>query len=1388
MSAKSIGFATRILSVFLVLSLSMGPLGIIPARAAGILHVTSDGTGTCSDWVNACSLQTALTDAVSGDEIWVQAGLYKPTTDSDRSATFQLKSGVAVYGGFAGTESARSERDFATNITTLSGDLSGNDNDTILPDEPTRAENSYHVVTGASDAILDGFTVTAGNANGETEGTDQGGGLYNIHSNTIIQNMIFSENIAASIGGGIYAYESQPQLENVTFLSNWGAVGGGMVNRASSSILTDVKFINNSSYMGGGMRNMFGSNATLTRVVFSKNSAGIGGGMNNLESNPILTDVIFVENTSTEWAGFGGGMHNSESAPILLNVTFDRNIAIYGGGIRNDQSNPILTNVTFSENSAISGGGEYDDLSNPTILNSTFTGNSATDRGGGIFNTSLPFQIDNTIFWGNTAPNSGSQIMSYGGNISNTVMEGDCPEGLTCTNIITADPKLGTLGDYGGFTPTIPLLAGSSAIDAGDDVTCPATDQRGIFRPQGVYCDIGAYESQTSNVLYATPSGLISGACSSWATACDLQYALTNAVSGQEIWVQAGFYKPTTDTDRAATFQLKSGVSVYGGFAGTESARSERDFATNVTTLSGDLLGNDNDIILPDEPTRADNSYHAVTGASGAILDGFAVTAGNANGTSFPDDSGGGLLDIYSGSILTNILFLRNTTSMGGGGMFSLNSDTVLTDVTFRENNASSGGGICSLGSNLTITRGIFDNNSAASTGGGMYALQENTSLTDVAFIGNTADMGGGLYNISGGLMYNITFFDNSAVTYGGGLMNSGVITVNNATFAGNSADNGGGFADTSNRTSILTNVTFYENTASTHGGGIFNLNGYITIRNSILWGNTDLSGLQMYDDWNATISDSVIEGECSPHTICTNIITDDPLLGTLGDYGGFTQTIPIEEGSPAIDATSSNCPLADQRGLPRSNPACDIGAFELVDTTSPETTILTAPPALDNDNTPTFTFNGDDGAGSGVASFLCRVDNDSFAPCTSPFTSPALEDGSHSFEVYAIDLAGNTDPSPAAHAWSMETEAPIVLSITRASPNPTDLSSVDFTVTFSEPVTGVDTSDFNLLTTKGINGANITSLNESGTNYTITVNTGTFTETSSDLLNINFATFIELDSLPGIGPTTAQKIIDYRNENGPFQRIEDIMNVSGIGPSTFDKLKYLITVGGLFLRLDIVDDDTIIDIGNNNLGGPGLGNGNFTDGQYYTINKMPIFADVPFTYWANTFIERLYASGITGGCSTSPKMYCPEATVTRAQMAVFLLVAEHGTGYTPPDATDLFNDVPASNGFARWIEQLYNEGITGGCGGGNYCPNTPVTREQMSVFLLVAEHGTGYTPPAATGVFADVPVSNPFAPWIEALAAEGITGGCGGGNFCPKGTVTRAQMAVFLVTAFNLP
>jgi len=296
----------------------------------------------------------------------------------------------------------------------------------------------------------------------------------------------------------------------------------------------------------------------------------------------------------------------------------------------------------------------------------------------------------------------------------------------------------------------------------------------------------------------------------------------------------------------------------------------------------------------------------------------------------------------------------------------------------------------------------------------------------------------------------------------------------------------------------------------------------------------------------------------------------------------------------------------------------------------------------------------------------------------------------------------------------------PVVTDIVPADPNPNNISSVRYTVTFSTAVTGVDTTDFSLTTTGGISGAALGGVSGSGSTRTVTIQTG-----------------------------------------------------SGSGT----------------LRLDLLDDDSIQDASGKPLGGVGTGNGNFTDGGVYSINKEGTFLDVPVNYWARDWIERLYAAGITGGCSANPIAYCPDQAVTRAQMAVFLERGMNGPSYSPPAAAGtVFADVTAAYWAAAWIEKLAADRVTAGCGSGNYCPEAEVTRAQMAIFLLRSRHGSDYTPPAAIGVFTDVPVSHWAAAWIEQLAAERITGGCGTGIYCPESPVTRAQMAVFLVRGFNLP
>jgi CSLREA domain-containing protein len=192
-------------------------------------------------------------------------------------------------------------------------------------------------------------------------------------------------------------------------------------------------------------------------------------------------------------------------------------------------------------------------------------------------------------------------------------------------------------------------------------------------------------------------------------------------------------------------------------------------------------------------------------------------------------------------------------------------------------------------------------------------------------------------------------------------------------------------------------------------------------------------------------------------------------------------------------------------------------------------------------------------------------------------------------------------------------------------------------------------------------------------------------------------------------------------------------------------------------------------------------------DGSNGTLRKAFVadFLDVPggngFSYYVTTLVSNGITAGIGGG------LYGINDSTLRQQMAVFILKAEHGLCYAPPPCAGTFSDVPCPSTFAPWIEAMALEGITGGCGGGKFCPQNPVRRDQMAVFLLKGEHGSTYVPPNCSGVFLDVPCPSQFANWIERLNAENITGGCGNNNYCPTNDNTRGQMAVFIVKTFSL-
>jgi photosystem II stability/assembly factor-like uncharacterized protein len=219
--------------------------------------------------------------------------------------------------------------------------------------------------------------------------------------------------------------------------------------------------------------------------------------------------------------------------------------------------------------------------------------------------------------------------------------------------------------------------------------------------------------------------------------------------------------------------------------------------------------------------------------------------------------------------------------------------------------------------------------------------------------------------------------------------------------------------------------------------------------------------------------------------------------------------------------------------------------------------------------------------------------------------------------------------------------------------------------------------------------------------------------------------------------------------------------------------------------------------------GGSGSGNGTVTfsvaphsgssprsstltvNNDTFTVLQGGNFADVPAGHPFYNEIGKLYARGVTLGCAGGN--YCPDQIVTREQMAAFIMRAR-GEFNPPTPGSQRFPDVPPSNPFYNFIDRMAILQITFGCGDGNYCPTNPVQREQMAAFLIRALHEPGYVPPVpASQRFDDVPASNPFYGHIEEMAVRGITMGCSATMYCPAQSVTRAQMAAFLVRAFNL-
>ena len=382
-------------------------LFLAASSQAKIIYVDDNAPGPTHDgssWADAYNyLQDALADANSSSkpvEIRVAQGIYTPDSTSaepngtgDRGATFQLINGATLQGGYAGFgEPDPNVRGLELYESILSGDLGGNDIDVNDPcdliDEPTRAENSYHVVTASgtdNTAVLDGLTITGGNINSWGPWRykdDYGGGMMNWDGSPTINNCTFSAN-SARVGGGMANFRSSLTLTKCTFSHNYAFEdGGGMHNYdGSSSIISHCTFRGNAASSGGGVYNERGS-SSIRNCSFRQNAAGGGGGggVYNSLSNLKLTDCTFLENVSkAEGGGISDTSYGSpRGAATLTNCRFIRNSAVKGGGMCIAHSRPTLTNCMFIGNSADFGGATaLCDSAIATYSRCTFAANSA---------------------------------------------------------------------------------------------------------------------------------------------------------------------------------------------------------------------------------------------------------------------------------------------------------------------------------------------------------------------------------------------------------------------------------------------------------------------------------------------------------------------------------------------------------------------------------------------------------------------------------------------------------------------------------------------------------------------------------------------------------------------------------------------------------------------------------------------------------------------------------------------------------------------------------------------------------------------------------------------------------------------------------------------------
>jgi hypothetical protein len=726
--------------------------------------------------------------------------------------------------------------------------------------------------SGAGVSNNGGTLTLTGCAVSDNSAAYGGGGLSNNGGTLTLSNCTITGNSAGSDGGGLDNTGGTLTLSYCGFSGNSSNQGGGLYNTQGKLTLSNCTVSGNSAVLvGGGVRSLIGT-LTLSNCAVSDNSAGYGGGLSSSFDTLTLTDCAVTGNTAVassgnfaspngggvnvaggtvslvactvsgnSAAGSGGGLYVFEGATVTLtNATVSGNsTAGSGGGLYASAGGTVtLTNATVSGNSAGSGGGLANDQSTLTLTNTTVTANSAAVAGGLFTNGGTAF-LTNTIVAGQTS--GGDVIGTITGGSNNLVGDGSGMTGISNgsqgNQVGTAgapiDPLLAALGDYGGPTPTMPLLPGSPAIGGGTSgAGIPTTDQRGFGRV-GVF-DIGAFQVQAAALVVNTTAG---GAGSdpgqlSLRQAVNLASVLPGAESIsfdpavfgtlQTITLTTG---PLVLTDQATITIIGPGASLLT-VSGNQTRRVF-DVQGGSVALSG----------LTISGGKAD--FGAGVYNSGGTLTLSDCTISGSTATS----NGGGLCNSGGTLTLTDCTLSDNTATIHGGGLCNSGGTLTLTNCALSGNTAgTSGGGLCNIGGTLTLFDCTLSGNTAGIAGGGLFAFNLGlTTLSGGTVTGNSAGndgynsdhaYGGGLGAAIGGslTLSNVTVSGNSVLSYltgysyGGGLISlpGGSLTLSNVTVTGNSAPNGDGAGlDNRGGTIMLTDCTISGNRADRFGGGL---------------------------------------------------------------------------------------------------------------------------------------------------------------------------------------------------------------------------------------------------------------------------------------------------------------------------------------------------------------------------------------------------------------------------------------------------------------------------------------------------------------------------------------------------------------------------------------